>query len=144
LAALAAFGVYHYEQNKYFTAWMTVPELNAYFKGLDAKGEDQKNYWEHGHWIERAEGRWHDGQYQQRMRFGNVPQTGGYLWYWWVCAYENEFQDEMAAMQKDGMILVSLQTHLRPDGKIRYASVWHKTKEKADLSHPISPPPFTP
>ncbi len=142
LAAFAGGGFSLYQANRDFTPWTNTLAMQAYLDSLKIKGTGHDGFWDHRHWVEAVEGRWHDGDFQERVRFGDAPPKGAYWWWWWVNADQSAFDNQIDSMLKEGATLVHLETYLCPDGSIHYDSVWHKVSSRKDLRHPIPPPPF--
>ncbi len=116
-------------QSRVETGWMSLSELNAYLAKFDIK-EKGKNYWDQGHWIDTAEGRWKNGIPQYRLRHSAVPPNNGYWWYWWFNQDQESFSKHVHEMADQGMTLVYHQSFVRPDGVKRYQGVWHKIHDK--------------
>lgn len=130
LAALAAWLGYTAIQNRGFTPWMSLAELNAFMATFESKVPGESNYWGQGHWIEAVEGRWKNGIPQYRIRYGDAPKNQGYWWYWFINQDENSFHDKVHHYADDGYVLAHYNKVVWPDGAPRFQAVWHKYGKK--------------
>jgi hypothetical protein len=115
------------DANRDFSPWMSFPELTAYLKKFDPKSPDEPDFWKKGHWITAAEGRWHAGAAQFRIRYGLGPVAKGFAWRWFIDQDQESFGKRLKEFGDDGFVLVCSNSFKRPDGTMRYQAVWHKT-----------------
>jgi hypothetical protein len=124
-------------KNRGFTKWMTYEEMDAFWKPLEAKGDDGRNYWDRGHWLTAVEGRWHDGRPQFRLRVDGVPGERPSGWWWWFNQDEASMNRHIHEYSDKHCTLVSFNVFEWPDGTKRYSGVWHKrNKAKGDAANP--------
>lgn len=114
-----------YHRSAGFTPWMT--DMGDYLKPLEVKDAGGKNYWDHRHWLEAVEGRWHNGRMEWRLRAGDAPATGPYWWWWWFNQDAAGINRHILEMSDAGCTLVSFNSFTLPDGTVRYTGVWHRT-----------------
>jgi len=126
LIAVLLLGTRCYVRNRGFTPWMSLAELNAFMKTFDSKQPGGKNYWDQGHWITAAEGRWYCGIPQYRIHYGDAPKDQGYWWYWYFNQDAASFNKKIHDYSDDGFTLVYYNRLRWPDGAYRYQGVWHK------------------
>ncbi len=130
----------YYLQNRGFTPWMTYEEMDRFLEPLDKKDENGKNFWDHRHWLDAAEGRWYKGRPQFRLRVVDAPKTGRYSWYWWFNQDEKSINDRIHDMSDKNMTLVSFNSFEWPDGTKRYTGVWHRIGGPPEKRKPAPPP----
>lgn len=117
-----------YEANHDFTPWMDKAQMDVFMKSLDGDKPEGKNYWDRGHWITAVEGRWHNGKPEHRIRYAESPKNvNGLLWYWWLNANQGEWERNVEKYADDGFTLEHYSSYMRPDGRMIYDAVWHKT-----------------
>jgi len=106
--------------------WMSLSEMNAYLEGLDGDKSGGKNYWDRGHWIDAAEGRWEAGIPQYRLTHSAVPENRAYWWNWYFNQDREAFDGMVHRMADEGYALVQFNSFVRPGGSERFQGVWHK------------------
>lgn len=109
----------------YNSGWLDAVDFKAHLAELEQK-EDGKNFWDRGHWIDKADGRWKDGKPQFKIQYSEVPANNGYLWYWWFGQSKENFGKRITEMADKGMTMVHHQSYERPDGTLRYQAVWQQ------------------
>jgi len=116
---------YNDEINHDFTPWMSVSELNTFIQSFGASHGITPDFWEK-HWITAAEGRWHDGIAQYRIRYDLVPANQKCTWRWFVNEDQASFDKKLDEYGTEGFVLVYHYKFRCPDGVTRYQGVWHK------------------
>jgi hypothetical protein len=116
-----------------FTEWMASVPFHEFLSEKEMKDENGQNFWDRGHWILAAEGRWHDGQQEYRIRFGDAPKNKGYLWTWYLNMNQQEFDRHIEALTRDGYTMVQHNSFTRPSGTIMYQAVWHNDNPKKEV-----------
>ncbi|MGB8356919.1 MAG: hypothetical protein WCD79_23685 [Chthoniobacteraceae bacterium] len=126
VVALSIIGYFYNDAiNHDFTPWMSVSELGTFVQSFDAVHSSAPTYWEK-HWITAAEGRWHDGIAQYRIRYSLIPAMEKWSWRWFVNEDQASFDAKLQAFGTEGFVLVYHYKFKGPDGVTRYQGVWHK------------------
>jgi len=121
-------GVPYFLHERGFTPWMSYSEMDAYLKPLDQKDSSGRNFWDHRHWLNAVEGRWHSGQPEFRLRVGEPPKSGPYWWYWWFNQDQEGINKHIHEMSDSHFTLVYLNSFEWPDGTKRFSGVWHRSE----------------
>ncbi|MEM7698464.1 MAG: hypothetical protein AAF236_08690 [Verrucomicrobiota bacterium] len=123
-----------------FTSWMSVAELDSYIKIRNA-GFD-KSFWDRGHWILAAEGRWQDGTHEYRIVIDAIPDISAYQWKYRINQTQMQFEQSIDLFLREGFQLVHSQSFQRPDGTQRYQGVWQRLvgADGQTLAMPKPPP----
>jgi hypothetical protein len=130
IVALAAGvgGYYYYDNaNRDFTPWMSEPELSSYLKKFDSIKPAGAIPWENSHWLTAAEGRWHDGIEEYRIRYDTPPAGTVFVWRYYINMDQETFSKHIQELGGEGFVLVYHDSFKLPDGTRRYQAVWHKT-----------------
>ncbi len=114
--------------DKEFTSWMKKSDLDSYFQVLNNFDEDN-DFFAKGYWITAVEGRWHKGNFEYRVKYGNGPSRK-YSWYWHINQDYNDFSQKSDGYNNRGFRLVYAQSFQSATGELRYQSVWHKDDYK--------------
>lgn len=126
IVAAGILGYLYYDNaNRDFTPWMSVPEMQAYLKKMETPPAGEPEYWK-THWITAAEGRWHGGTAQYRLRHAATPKDREYVWYWFIDQDQDSFGAKLKEYSANGIALVYNNSYQRPDGTTRYQGVWQK------------------
>jgi len=112
------------DRNDGFTEWMPWVEFQEFLSEKDKKDQNNKNFWDKGHWILAAEGRWQDGQQQYRIRMGDAPKNKAYLWLWYVNEDQKDFDKLIEKFTVEGYTMVYCNSFTRPSGTTLYQAVW--------------------
>jgi len=122
--------LYYEDANRDFSPWMTVQELTAFLKKFEPARPTEPDFWKKGHWITAAEGRWHGGTAQYRIRYATAPVGKEYVWRWFLDQDQESFGKKLKELGDDGFVLTYHNSFKRPDGTLRYQGVWHKPDVK--------------
>jgi hypothetical protein len=126
IVAASVLGYLYYDNaNRDFTPWMSELELSLYMQKFDTIKPGQPD-WKKTHWLTAAEGRWHDGIAEYRIRYADVPKGIEFTFYWDTNMSQAEFSEKIQAYSKNGFALVYSNSYNLPDGTKRYQGVWHK------------------
>ena len=122
-------GYFYYDNaNRDFTDWMSKPELTRYLSKFEVAKGAEPDPWQKSHWITAAEGRWHDGIAQYRVRTELAPaQWEGF---WFFDQDQELFGKTIKYYGDEGFALAYWNCFKLPDGTKRYQSVWHKSSGK--------------
>lgn len=118
------------DKNEGFTEWMPWVEFQEFLAEKEKKGETGKNFWDQGHWILAAEGRWEAGQQQYRIRVGDAPKSKAYLWMWYLNLEQKEFDKLIEKFTIEGYTLIYSNSFTRPSGTALFQAVWHNENPK--------------
>ena len=110
--------------NRGFTPWMTMKQMDQYLKPLEVKDANGKGFWDH-RWITDIRSRWHDGYSQYRLRIGDAPD-GPHWWYWYFNLDRESLVKRLEDMRNQNFQLVSFSSYTWPDGTERFCAVWHR------------------
>jgi len=122
----AAIGAQMVFSHRGFTDWMTIPEMKTFLKPADTQTPEEAKIWDH-RWATEIQNRWSDGAAEFRIRIGDAPKTGLYLWSWGLNLDRVHMDALLEDMGNKGFRLVSLSTFKWPDGSERFSGIWHKT-----------------
>ena len=124
-------GAYRFYTVHYgFTPWMSLQEQSELLKKYDTAQPGEQSFWNQGHWITAAEGRWQDGIPQYRLRIVDAPKEQGYSWYWYFNQDKDAFNKKIHTYSDGGYRLVYWNAFQWPDGSKRYQGVWQKLGAK--------------
>lgn len=118
------FAVHLQANERDFTSWMKKSDLDSYFQVLNNFDED-KNFFAKGHWVTAVEGRWHKGNFEYRVKYGNSPAKR-HAWYWLINQDYSTFLEKSDEYHNGGFRLVYAQSFKSQTGELRYQGVWHK------------------
>lgn len=123
-------GVFYYQQEKEFTAWMDSPTIDAYLAKVNPPKESgKKNPGDRGQWIYAVEARQQNNVIEYRVKHGAVPAKGHpYWWYWYVNFKKDGFDKMNRKLTSDGFILAYENHYMHSDGEPRYQAVWQKVR----------------
>jgi hypothetical protein len=127
MIAGGVFGYRYYDANRDFTPWMSEADLAVHLKNFDVMKPAGADPWEKTHWITAAEGRWHDGTAQYRIRYADAPKETQFVWSWFINMDQGSFSEKIQDYSKNGFKLVYHNVYRLPDGTPRYQGVWQKT-----------------
>ena len=114
-----------YLDNRGFTPWMTMKEMDAFIKPMEKKDDKGKAEWDHL-WITDIQARWHQGYAQYRLRVENGPKGVPYWWYWYYNLDRESLIKKLEDMRNQNFQLVSISSYTWPEGTPRYCVVWHR------------------
>jgi len=112
-----------------FTEWMTPPELDAHIRLLNAGHKE--SFWDRGHWIIAAEGRWENGTHEFRIAYDKSPPEGEFNWKYKINQTQEAYTKALDQNALEGYTLISSQSFIRPDDTKRYQGVWHQVSAAA-------------
>lgn len=107
-----------------FTSWMKKSDLDNYFEVLN-NFDEGNDFFAKGHWITAVEGRWHEANFEYRVKYANTP-SNAYYWYWFLNQDFESFSAKLQKYNQDGFRLVYAQSFNSSTGELRYQGVWHK------------------
>jgi len=113
-------------QKHLFSEWLTLTEIDEYMQELDGDKPGGKNFWDRGHRITAAEGRWKNGIPQYRIAYEVVPPSKAHWWFWYINQDQKSFDKHVHRLADDGYTLVYHNSYIRPGGSERFQGVWHK------------------
>lgn len=118
--------LYYDSANRDFTPWMSKAELATYLNKFEVQKGEVPNAWQKSHWITAAQGRWHDGIAEYRVRAGLAPAE--WEGYWFFDQNQELFGKTIKYYGDEGFTLAYSCSFRMPDGTRQYQSVWHKSK----------------
>lgn len=111
---------------KGYTPWMSPLALDTYIRHRN--GEQEKSFWERGHWISSVEGRWKDGAHEFRIAISETPKIPQWRWQYRIDQTPDEFLASNQEMRSNGFRLLHVQSYDHPDQRRRYQAVWESTE----------------
>jgi len=109
-----------------FTEWMPRHLFKEFLDAKEKKGEEGKNFWDQGHWIQAVECKWELGWQMYRISIAESPKGKAVWWMWYLDMDEEYFEDRLTDLSKDGFRLVMVNKSVNPNGKKIFAATWQK------------------
>jgi hypothetical protein len=123
-------------QTSTFTDWMPRYKFLEYLDAKGKKGEDGKNYWDQGYWIDAVECKWEDGYQKYRIAVAPAPKGKPHWWLWYFDMSQDFFEKRLTENSIQGYQLVHVHKCLNPSDVTAYAAVWHKVDEGTVRQNP--------